>query len=407
MTWTERLRSTFNLFKNIAFPLYVWYLIYLALFSIMMIVFSLLPPVERFMQFIHDIEQMGIYNSDQVIPGDDLLQHLPSLMMLFVFIVGLGLIMTSFLYTGVYHLVVKGFNGRVFLRDFSLTDAKRMIGWNSFILLMFVGLFGLGVLMFALFSMINETMSFAFTLLFSILLAVISVFLIPWVLTGGYYILAYRELPFIIAFRQSWQFFRKNMFTLWGAALAMFIINIFIVLIQEISSNIGGLLSFIATPFFTLIPIVWTLTLISEQERLAYLDSHPNTIEAWPSTSDQAVKSFDTHTDSAYDESAYQDSSHQDSANDNAVDQYSTAEPVEQALADDLPYEDSPYHNEIEIDKSLPHYKPRKEDSPPGYYHTFNVSKKIIHTDMNFCPTCGTKLRSQAAYCSRCGIKLR
>lgn len=405
MTWNERLRSVFNLFKNIALPLYIWYLIYMVLFGIMMIVFSLIPPVENFMQYVQDLEENGLYNSAQVIPEEGLVKHLPILIIIIVFLVGLGLIMTSLLYTGIYHLVVKGFKGRVLFSDFSLTDAKRMIGWNSLVLILFIALFGLGILLFASSSMVNATITFAFTVLLSILGVMFTIFLIPWILTGGYYVLAYRELPFGKALRQSWQFFRKNMATLWGAALAMFIINIFIVLIQEISSSIGGMISFIATPFFTLIPIVWTLTLISEQERLAYLETRQDTLESLP-----PIKSTDSNLEK--DIRYPSNTREKDSSSNHSDCQYSdnlssTSSADDHSSVDDTLYTDFPYHNEIETVKSLPHYKPRIEDSPPGYYHTSDDSRKNTYININYCPTCGSKLRSNAAYCSKCGIKIR
>ncbi len=391
MTWSERLKSTFNLFKNIALPLYLWYLIYLVLFGIIMILFSRLPPVESFMQSLEYLDYNNLYL------GDDLLKSLPLFAILFAFLSIIGLLITSLLYTGIYHLTVKGFKGQAAFRDFNLTDAKRMISWNSLVLLLFLGGISVGILLFAFLGVFSDNVSYAFAIIFPIFILLFSIFLIPWVLSGGYYILAYRELPFGKACAHSWRFFRQNMGTLWGAVLTMFFINIFIVLIQEASSTIGSLISFIATPFFSLIPIVWTLTLISEQERLTLLDTVRET--SYSTSKNNSINNAPSYDDtSSNDDSSSKDdtySSHENFYNDG-----------------DSSYNDSPYHtpsfpNDIETNNSLPHYKPRKEDSPPGYYHSSDRSEKIFDAELNFCPTCGTKVRSNAVYCSKCAIKLR
>lgn len=356
MTWSERLKSTINIFKKIALPLYLWYLIYLVFFGIIMILFSLLPPVESFMQSLDSL------NYNDLFLGDELLNRLPLFAILFAFLTVIGMIITSLLYTGIYHLTVKGFTAQVLFRDFKLTDAKRMIGWNSLVLLSFLAGLSVGFLFFAFLGIFSDTASYAFAIIFPICLLLVSIFLVPWILSGGYYILAYRDFSFNKAFAHSWRFFRQNMGALWGAVLTMFVINIAIVLMQEVSSTIGSLISFIATPFFSLIPIVWTLTLISEQERLALLDADIETFQT----------SYTIDNSSVYD---------------NATSNL-----------------DSPYHDNHAYDD---HYKPSKEDSPPGYYHASNRSEKIIDTEFNFCPTCGTKVRPNAIYCAKCAFKLR
>lgn len=375
MTWTERLKSTFVLLKDIALPLYIWYLIYFALFGIIMIIFSILPPVENFMQALEYLDQ------NELILGHDLLKQLPLFSILFILMAGIGLIMTSLLYTGTYHLTVKGFKGKAKFRDFKLTNAKKMIGWNFLILLFFLVVISAGILFFAFLSVFSETASYAFMIIFPIFVILFSLYLVPWILSAGYYILAYRELPFGKALAHSWSFFRKNMFHLWGAALAMFFINIVIVLMQEVSSAIGGMISFIATPFFFLIPIVWTLTLISEQERIGPLDS------------DLETPNNPVQHDSPYHDSPYHESPYHGESSD--IDESSNIG-------------ESPYHDDFpEIITSLPHYKPSKEESPPGYYHVPDRLDKSSDTELNFCPTCGTKVRSSAAYCAKCGLKVR
>lgn len=350
MTWSERLKSTFNIFKKITLPLYIFYLIYLVLFGIIMIIFSLLPPVESFMQSLDYLEY------DNLFLEDDFLKDLPLFAVFFAFLAVIGLIMTSLLYTGIYHLTVKGFTSQAYSRDFKLTDAKKMIGWNSIVLLLFLATISVGILVFAFLGVFNDTVSHAFAIIFPICMLLVSIFMIPWILSGGYYILAYRDLSFGKAFVYSWRFFRQNMGTLWAAVLIMFLINIFIVLIQDVSSTIGGLVSFIATPFFSLIPIVWTLTLIREQ---TLAPEPPEVIVNEPSN-----------------------------------DYYS------------LVNNTSSYDNSPSLD-DIPSYKPRKEDSPPGYYHTSDRSAKNIDAEINFCPTCGTKVRSNAVYCGKCAFKLK
>lgn len=385
MTWSERLKSTINIFKKIALPLYLWYLIYLVFFGIIMILFSLLPPVESFMQSLDNL------NYNDLFLGDELLKRLPLFAILFAFLTVIGLIITSLLYTGIYHLTVKGFTAQVLFRDFKLTDAKRMIGWNSLVLLSFLAGLSVGFLFFAFLGIFSDTASYAFAIIFPICMILVSIFLVPWILSGGYYILAYRDFSFSKAFAHSWRFFRQNMGALWGAVLTMFVINIAIVLMQEVSSTIGSLISFIATPFFSLIPIVWTLTLISEQERLALLDADIET----------------SHT-SQTSNTTIHDSSVYDNATSNLDSPYHDDHPYDDSNSYDEPTSfDPPYHNEIETVKSSPHYKPSKEDSPPGYYHTSNRSEKIIDTELIFCPTCGTKVRPNAIYCAKCAFKLR
>jgi len=196
--------------------------------------------------------------------------------------------------------------------------------------------------------------------------------------------LAHRDLSLGKALVNSWGFFRRNMRDLWGAVIAMFLLNITIVIFQEMSQSIGGMISFLATPFSTMIIIIWTITLINEEQKLALLDSEIGTARTWEeevllnSTSETNESYNSEHDNSAYDDSAF---------------------------------DDSLYHSNMEEHTFAPDYKPRAEDSPPGYYHSsprYSEKENMeSSTELNFCPTCGTKIRLNVVYCAKCGVKLR
>lgn len=374
MTWRERFNLTVSTFKNIAFPLYFFYLVFFVLLGGMAIFFFFLPVGKRFLQFLEYLNQYQfdsftptktavLSSSTDIFRGDLFLNYLPVFIFTVVVLAVIGLIATSLLYTGVFHLAIKGVKGKALFNDFKFDGAGRMIGWNSFMLLLFVLVISVGIFLFAILSIFSQSISGVFATLYLVCSALVSIFIIPWILSGGYYVLAHRELSFVKALMDSWRFFRQNMLALWGAVLAMFLLNLVIVLIQEISSSVGGVFSFMATPFFSLIIIVWTITVMNERIQ--------------PSINHEL-----TYTESTYSERTY----------------------------DEPTYEDSPYHSNNEHETSIILDKPTEEESPLGYYHTWSkpkVDDRDINAEVEICSNCGTKVRANAIYCSKCGVKLR
>ena len=379
MTWSERFKLTFNTFKNIAFPLYFFYLVFLLLFGGITSLYFFLPLGKRFLQFLEYLDQYeyefdsftqttaAISGSD-IFGGDLFFSYLPVFFFSVVLLVGIGLIMTSLLYTGIFNLAVVGHKGKALFRDFKLTGAGRMIGWNSCILLLLLLLISAGIVIFAILSIFSETVSFVFAIIYLVCLVLVSIFLVPWILTGGYYLLAHREWSFGKALINSWAFFSQNMRAFWGAVLVMLLLNIVIALIQEISSSVGGIFSFMATPFFNLIIIVWTITVMNEVDTIGSLETEDtNIVAAYDDKSPYHLPAGDNTPPLTDDNSSYQKST------------------------------------------SFTLDKPNEEDSPLGYYYTPNKSQpqKAIGTEANFCPFCGINVKSNAVYCSKCGVKIR
>jgi len=347
MSWSERIKLTFNTFKRIALPLYLWYLIFSLAAGLLALLIFLLSAGQMLIKYFESMDhfnftpknyaftQMAYNSNSSLYPFNNLflINYLPVLLIVFFLLCVIGFVAASVLYTGTYHLTVKGLQGKASFRDFKISSCLRMMGWYIFVFLFYLlfTVIGLG-----LFWVLDNVFKFAVGIYLTVSVGILilgSIFILPWLLCGGYYVLAQRKLSFGKAIRNSWSFFRRNMGTLWGAVFAVLLMNIAISLIRsEISTLIGGwILSFLIAPFTSLIPIVWTITLMNEGEEFFSL-------------SYEGLSSSNSHNG---------------------------------------------FHNE---NLSIRPYCPENFEDDEIFY---------------YCSSCGSKVQPNAAYCSDCGIKLR
>jgi len=173
MTWSERLKLTINTFKSIALPLYLWYLLFLILFSSLVYIFYLLPLGKDFIQYFNYLDQYQFSaftqaseaipsSSSNILESDLFLEYLPAFIFSFTLLLIFGLLETSLIFTGTFHLTNKGLKGKAFFRDFRFTGVSRMIGWHSFLLFLFLLTISIGIFLIAVLSIFSENLSLAF-----------------------------------------------------------------------------------------------------------------------------------------------------------------------------------------------------------------------------------------------------
>jgi len=387
MSWSERFQLTFSVFKKTALPLYLWYLILLLVFIILAVIVFLLPPARMLLEYFEGIENNNFNPSNtgftpmafnpeypfDIFESPIFFEYLPAfLFIIFLFSI-LGFVAMSMFYTGTYHVALKGLQGKARFRDFKFSGFSRILGFYLILFLGYLPIFLLGFGLFMVLSTVSETASAVYAFFALAVFVVGTLFILPWMFSAAYYIIAHAEQNFTQAFKNSWKFFRNNMGALWGGVVALFLLNIGIGIVEEISSTLGSLLSFLATPLLSLIPIIWTLTLMRERE---------NFLLPYPS--------------SAF----YPDACH------------------DWAEKEQTGYPEETYYQTKEFASSASP-SPEKTFAPGGYsepwtrdahtdvdYHDKTPSS-ADDSELNFCSTCGSKIRPNAIYCSKCGVKIR
>lgn len=375
MTWSERFKLTFSVFRKTALPLYLWYLILLLVFIVLAVVVFLLPPGRMLLEY--DFTHMA-FNPDypfDIFESPIFFDYLPAFLLVILLFCILGFVAASLFYTGAYHVALKGLQGRARFRDFKFSGFSRILGFYLLLFLGYLPIFLLGFGFFMVMSAVSETASAIYTFTALAVFIVGTLFILPWMFSAAYYVIAHAEQNFTQAFKNSWRFFRNNMGALWGGVVTLFLLNIGIGIIEEISSTLGGIFSFLATPLLALIPVIWTITLMREKE-----DFRPYPSVSYP----------DTYPDTYRDWTENQQAGYPELANDQVKDYGPSASPSPENTFGPGDYSESwTRHGHTDVD-----------------YH----DKRPISTedsDLNFCSTCGSQIRPNAIYCSKCGVKIR
>lgn len=441
MSWTERFKLTFNTFKNIALPLYLWYLIFFGVFALLSSVFFLLPVGQMLFNYSdfgdfhlsptvnHLVKTSGPYiNRPFNFPGMDFpVTLIPALIAAFALFAILGLIETSLLHTGTFHIAGKGIYRKALFGDFKFDGAARIIGWYFVIFLAIILAILAGMLLSAVLGGLSESLGFVIVIYFFGFF-LFTIFLAPWLTTGGFYILARSDCSFGKALAQSWTFFLKNMGALWGAILAMILVQLGAAVIQKISPSLGGILSFLITPFISLIPAVWVITLMEEKEGFSrFKPEHVSpddysTDKNGQLSHDHSYNPYDTLYDNPDDhlyDNPY-DNSYNNPKSKALLDSYSEDSGREINRSEDTDHHHSPsndtktsygsgyssagYPTANQEQKRNPYYPP--DVSGPSSKKD-NYGYNMDDSEINFCPTCGTRVRLNSIYCAKCGTKLR
>lgn len=398
MSWSERLKLTFSVFKKTALPLYLWYIIFLFICIILAIVIFLLPPSRMVLEFLERIEQNNLspayngftptaYSSESsfsMFNNPDFLQYWPAILQTIVLFCILVFVATALFYSGTYHLAVKGLQGKARFKDIKISGFARILCWYLLLSIGYFFIFLVGFGLLIMLSRASETASAVYSFIALAILIVGTLFILPWMLSAVYYIIAHAEQSFTKAFGNSWRFFRKNMGALWGGVAALFLLNIGIGLVNEVSSTLGGIVSFLAAPLMTLVPVIWTVTLMQEKEYFALFS-----------------------TPAHFPASAYYP-------------------PPDDSWTEQEPQPEFPEHPAGQEDEFTPSDltstvfpSPEKASGPDNYSESWNrYERKDVDyrsqtpptgedSEFNFCSTCGSILRPNSIYCSKCGVKVR
>ena len=286
MNWSERLKLAWKTFIREALPLYLWILIYIGVGIIILLVLGAgflaknpslfsgsyfygapmpvpgVPPSQGINILpnpfdFHNSASLGAFHNLSA-----LLTALGNITgTIFLFILLAWLMGTAF-YTGMFNLTTKAYRGPVTFKDFSYTGFFRILGWRGILLLIEIVIITIWIIGALAFKGSSGSL-IAFFILYGLVLLIAGIFLLPWFITSSIYILTQREKTFSQAVSDSWRFFRKNTGVLWGYIGTVVLIEIGAQIIGRISSLLGGLLTLVVGPFFSVLGIVWVLTLLS------------------------------------------------------------------------------------------------------------------------------------------------
>ena len=415
MTWSDRMKKTCDTFKNMALPLYLFYLLFSLLCVIIAVVAVALISIPFFeMNEITNFSAMPYFDPNIPVPpgydpfdssGSNWYRELESLYYLWpqiFMVIALGALAGGMMFAifdaGIFHLTKKAYAEKVKFADIKLKGFSRMLGW--YLVFSFIGILivGGGILIGLAFESIYSIA--LFLLVYALILFSIFILIAPWLYTGRYFMLNKPQLSFWQSFKASWQFYRHNMGPLWTGFLTVAGCQILLSLINRNAPDLGFFVTFLVTPFLVILPIVWYLTL-EEEENPVFANSPDN-----PYSSDYSNYNY---SNSPYSNTNYTPNSfvstpsvHPEPAN--------TPQPPakeEQAPPPASPPAPNPVYSPPEklyTPPSDPY--PTPDYAYPPYATETNTATEEKKSPVNFCPTCGTRVRENASYCSQCGTKL-
>lgn len=360
MRWSDRMKKALETFQRVALPLYLWYFIF-ALAGFVLVIVGLIPFISPMIHPRGNFSGPFINPNPPMPPGRTFpggsspfshnlapyLDQAPYLFLVLVIALIVAWIATSAFITGIFNLTRKGFYEKVSFRDFRFLGIPRVLGWYGILTLVSVILMGAGIIG----ALALRRIAYALPLfagLYVLALIALGIFFAPWLSTSAFYMLNHRELSFGRSLGGSWDFYRRNLGSLWLLLITLIGAQILISLINQAARPLGFLAALIIGPFTAILPIVWVLSLEEEETPL----SNPS----FDSTSDEVL-------------------------------QAQPAEPFSPDLEPSLPAEPI---------APAEHQEPSVSDAP----------ESPSADTPNYCPTCGEKTRPGANYCAQCGTKL-
>lgn len=297
MTWSERIKLAWAIFKREALPLYAWTLIFIGI-GVVLVVAMILGVLDQ-LRWAFPHAYSGPFSPGMPVPGvpptsgigitpfagpfgspnqglfdsfggplsnfSMLLSALKSVAGTFLLILVVGLLIASAFYTGLFNLTAKAYREKITFKDFRFMGFFRILGWQGLLLLIKFLLLVIGVI--GAFTLSHSQVAlWAFLIIYALLITGVTIFVFPWLTTSSIYLLAHRKEGFWDALRGSWRFFRKYMGILWGYIGTVILFEIAIQFLSKISQGIAGLAALVVSPFIAVLAIVWVLSL-DENER--------------------------------------------------------------------------------------------------------------------------------------------
>ena len=403
MTWTDRMKKTIETFKRMALPLFGFFIL-LALVEFIITVISLSATFLPFFDmngWNPSFSPAPYMNPNIPVPpgyeyGPSLdyafgweelapfMSMLPGLLGGIAILMILSILIGSVFFTGIFHLTKKAYTEKAQFRDIKLKGLPRVLGWYAIVTLISSVAIGVGIFLAMRFESPYSLAMFG--LIYILVLMAVGLFVAPWITAAPYYMLNHNSFAFGQAFKESWHFYRRHMGPLWGAFFTLLGIQLLVNAIYRGSPDIGFILTLLTTPFLTVLPIVWVLTLEEEDQPplIATIYSpSPGQASHDPGMGAPAEPSSPSPTDSPH-------TPWNTSSESVAKDSYGSASTTPLYTPPENPYSapESPYHS-----PSVPSYEGTSSEGPD-------------RESVNFCPTCGKKVREGASYCSQCGTKL-
>lgn len=438
MTWTQRLKTAYEAFKRMAIPLYVFYI----LFNIIVFTISITAVLSFFLPFISSNGFNPLHYSlsygdpfTPVPPGLDygftstplgdisyLLYSLRPFLGGILTVIILFWLITSLFLAGIFHLTKKALTDNAHFRDLRFEGFTRLLGFNGLMLLVGILILVVGISIASSFQ--SEYSLFLFAAFSLLALFVVGLFLSPWFFSAPFYMLNNLKMSFGESLKASWGFFRRHMAPLWGGFLTVFVAQLVSSFLSESSPTLGLIIALVILPFLTIIPIVWVLTLEEEDTEFDSgisftvhdsFNTAPFTKEPHAKES-HAKDPISPQTNSAFEFNQGIRNATARPEPPKPEPQTSTNSETPTSTSSDAPKDSttpndsttvSPIYNPPRDPYAMPSdpYDPYAMPQSP-YTSPPIPSEEDIDEAINFCPTCGKKVRDGAYYCSQCGIKL-
>lgn len=292
MTWFERIKLAWKTFTREALPLYAWSLISIG--GVVVLLYAMFMGLLDQFRWAFPQTNVGLFSSEMPpIPGippnggpfgpsqgpfnsnSGPLGNLSTSLavagsvvgILFLIFIVACLIGAAFS-AGQFNLTAKAYREKVRFEDFRFSGFLRVLGWQVFLFLSYLIFFIIGLIgAFALSH--SKGAVTAFLIVYGLCFTVVQIFILPWLATSLYYLLAHREQRFWAALRSSWRFFRRHMGSLWGYIGTVILIQIALLVLIKISAGLGYLASLAVGPFIVVLAIVWVLSLEEDERQIA------------------------------------------------------------------------------------------------------------------------------------------
>lgn len=454
MRWSERIKLTFETFKRVALPMYGWYFIF-AFGGLAILITGLLPiilpivntggiPFSTPFPGSNPSPPPSFPNPNPPMPpgssagglspfsdflgpyiSSPYLTHAPYIFFFIILILLLSWVGSSAYMTGMFNLTQKGLRENVRFRDFRFFGISRVLGWYGILtlvtfLIILVGVVGVIALRG------TSYMLPLFGGLYVLLMVSLAVFFLPWYSTSVFYMLNHRETSFSRSLKGSWNFYRRNMGSLWLLLATVVGIQILLSAFNEFSPTLGFFAALLAAPFTAILPIVWVLSLEDEENQQCLAWAYPKaSTETTLQTSavnppeNPLQTSLEPFTSETVNKSAGEST-----AEESPLDT-SSPEPPSAALPDvspnnspsdfksdtnssSAPDSNSNSNSDSDLDSTSTLTLPQESapSSPSVKPPVSAPTSESTTVPVNYCPTCGQKTRPSARYCSQCGTQL-
>lgn len=266
MSWSERVKQSWQTFTRCAGPLYGWTTIFAV--GMFVLVFTLM--FFSFFPLLETIANNPYYWSDSfstdytdiALTLDLIRSSFGATVLMYI----VGIIGSSLFFAGMSNLVKKAYEGKAGFSDFKIQGFGKIVALQLLYFVFAIVVAVIVTLLVLIFFGSETSTANAFIRIVYLLISIVGLFLSPWLGTLMYYLALHNDIPFGQAFSMSWKLFRSNMGKFWGLIGFFFLIFIAIIILLIILPLLGVIASFVIAPFNIAATITWILSIEEENK---------------------------------------------------------------------------------------------------------------------------------------------